>query len=96
MVPIAFNSLVKAGWKSRDEVFDACRDDTCLANLYSKCIDQQLTSAAREEYTSLAALIIEPGGSSDARLSRSWGCLRNVIDLRTSFEPCQRFNSLHL
>jgi hypothetical protein len=67
----ASTSLVKAGWKFRDEVFDTCRDSTSLANLYSRSIDQQLASAAKEEYTSLAALIIEPGGSSDAGVFHS-------------------------
>ncbi|KAG0624900.1 hypothetical protein M758_2G012400 [Ceratodon purpureus] len=54
------SSASVSSWKSRDEVFDTCRDSTSLANLYSRSIDQQLASAAKEEYTSLAALIIEP------------------------------------
>lgn len=54
--------LMDVGWKSRDEIFDMGRDATPLADVYSKFIEEQLTSlAVREETTSLAALIIEPG-----------------------------------
>jgi len=54
---------VKAAWKCRYEVFDMGRNSTTLAKVYSKFIGQQLSSsAAREESTSIAALITEPGG----------------------------------
>lgn len=47
-------------WKSRDEIFDICRDSTPLANLYIRSINQQLAAAVREENNVPAALIIEP------------------------------------
>lgn len=55
---------IEAGWKSRDEIFDICRDSTPLANLYIRSINQQLAAAVREENNVPAALIIEPGGTS--------------------------------
>lgn len=54
---------VKAAWRCRDEIFDMCRNSSTLAKVYSEFIGQQLSSsAAREESTSIAALITEPGG----------------------------------
>ncbi len=55
--------VVALGWESREEVFDADRDGTMLANMYSESIKKQLAlSTTRNGSTSIAALIIEPGG----------------------------------
>jgi len=55
--------VVALGWESREEVFDADRDGTMLANMYSESIKKQLAlSTTRKGSTSIAALIIEPGG----------------------------------
>jgi dethiobiotin synthetase/adenosylmethionine--8-amino-7-oxononanoate aminotransferase len=54
---------VEHSWESREEVFDADRDGTMLANMYSESIKKQLAlSTTRKGSTSIAALIIEPGG----------------------------------
>ncbi len=55
--------VVALGWESREEVFHADRDGTMLANMYSESIKKQLAlSTTRKGSTSIAALIIEPGG----------------------------------
>ncbi|KAH8950396.1 hypothetical protein BDL97_10G083100 [Sphagnum fallax] len=52
---------VEHSWESREEVFDADRDGTMLANMYSESIKKQLAlSTTRKGSTSIAALIIEP------------------------------------
>ncbi|CAM6041370.1 unnamed protein product [Sphagnum compactum] len=52
---------VEHSWESREEVFDADRDGTMLANTYSESIKKQLAlSTTRKGSTSIAALIIEP------------------------------------
>ncbi|CAK9257373.1 unnamed protein product [Sphagnum jensenii] len=52
---------VEHSWGSREEVFDADRDGTMLANMYSESIKKQLAlSTTRKGSTSIAALIIEP------------------------------------